>query len=117
MVRKVKSPQAKLKAKADKLAGDHVRARGYCQLGGADHVTCNGNLQWAHIVGRSNHRLRWEEYNALCLCAGHHMWYTYHPYEWVRIIDQEFPEYAAEIEKHRNEIWDKDINAVIRRYE
>lgn len=111
-----KTARAKLQDKADKLAGDAVRARGRCELAGKDKVTCNGTLQWAHIVGRANRRLRWEAYNALCLCAGHHIYYTHHPWEWYEIIRAQFPLAYGQIQEHRQETWDKNIEVIIERY-
>lgn len=54
-------------------------------------------LQCAHIVSRSYHATRWDEYNALALCVGDHKYFTEHPLEWEvwitdRIGDYEFRE-------------------------
>lgn len=109
-----KSKKQLLKAKADKLAGDLVRARGECQASGKDSVVCKGNLQWCHIIGRSNHRLRWEMWNALCMCQAHHLYYTHRPEEWLLdFIPNNFKSEWLEIMTHRQEIWDKDLGKVI----
>lgn len=63
----------------DKLIGDRVRSRGVCEAVGRPH---KGVLQWAHIISRSYHNTRWDEDNALCLCAGCHKFYTDRPLEW-----------------------------------
>lgn len=104
-----------LKAKADKLCGDIVRARGYCELAGKDHIRCSSVLQWCHIVGRANHRLRWELWNALCACSGHHVYYTNHPWEWQDLIREQFPENYELIQTHKNEMWDGFYLSVIER--
>lgn len=90
-----------------------MRARGVCELGGVDKVRCGGGFQWAHIVGRSNYRLRWELWNALCLCAGHHVYYTHHPWEWQELIREHFPESYELISSHRNELFDGDYDRII----
>lgn len=117
MKRKPKTERQKQVEKADGLARQIVRSRGYCQLAGKDRIRCGGVLQWAHIVGRSNYRLRWELWNALCLCAGHHVYYTHHPLEWFEIVALEFPEEWAQIQQHRNEIKRNDLDEVIKELE
>lgn len=102
-----------LKAKADKLFSLKVRERGYCELAGLDKVKCGGVLQSAHIIGRANHRLRWEEANALCLCAGHHVYYTHNPEAWREIIETQCRSSWNWVSRVRNEIWDKDIEKVL----
>lgn len=106
------------KKKADDLARAMVRSRGVCELRGKDRVKCNGVLQWAHIVGRGNHRLRWETWNALCLCAGHHVYYTNHPDKWFwDIIPKHFPEQHVLIQKHRHEPFQKNYVEIIENLE
>ena len=75
-----------LKRKADILFSKKVRSRGVCQLKGLDNVKCSQVLQCAHIIGRANLRLRWDERNALCICSGHHVYYTYHPLYWRELM-------------------------------
>lgn len=67
--------------KLDDLIGKKVRARGQCARDGK--IT---NLQWAHIVSRSYHKVRWLEDNALCLCRGCHFYFTNHPVEFARFV-------------------------------
>lgn len=108
-----KVKRSTLSNKADKLFSLKIREVGICMLAGIDKVKCGGSLQCMHIVGRANRRLRWDDMNALCGCAGHHTYYTNHPWEWVGIIQNKFPSKYAYIEKHRNEIWDKDILKIL----
>lgn len=101
---------------ADDLCRALVRGRGYCEAAGLDKVRCNGMLQWCHIVGRGNKRLRWETWNALCMCQGHHVYYTHHPEEWfLDFIPTHFNEQFKLIQKYRNDKWDKDLDSVINR--
>lgn len=72
--------------KLDKLFSLKVRSMGQCFLRGMDKVNCGGPLQCAHVIGRGNKYLRWHSYNGLCLCAGHHVYYTYHPEAWREIM-------------------------------
>lgn len=75
----------------------------YCEALGKSSTTCWGTLEWAHIVSRRNMRLRYEPYNKLVLCHGHHAWWTEHPYEWKRFVRNHFPDRWREVEEHKNE--------------
>jgi hypothetical protein len=50
-----------------------IRSRGKCQWPGCNNTAVNSQLQTAHIYSRRYLKLRWDEDNALCLCAKHHM--------------------------------------------
>lgn len=113
-MKKVKSTRKQLRDKADRLAGNLVRGRGACELGGVDKVRCNQGLQWAHIVGRSNYRLRWERWNALALCSSHHLYYTHRPWEWQELIRERYPDNYELITRHRNELFDGDYDRIIK---
>lgn len=108
-----KRKKAKPYKKPDALASKIVRHRGYCQIAGLDKVRCGGELQCMHIIGRSNFRLRWEMDNLLCGCAGHHVYYTHHPFEWVELVQKNFANQYTFIQQHRNELWDGDYTRVI----
>jgi len=84
-------------------------------MAGKDSIECNGVLQWCHIIGRSNYRLRWEEQNSLCMCAAHHVYYTFNTWVWQEIIREQFPENYDFIEAHRLEQFDKDYSSLIER--
>jgi hypothetical protein len=114
---KKKPSKTALKAKCDTLASKYYRAfTPYCELAGRDTITCGGGLQWAHIIGRANLRLRYEPFNNLILCAGHHRWYGLHPIDWVRILEREYPERLALAEQHRNGIAKLDYTFWIDRF-
>lgn len=116
--KKRKKPTKKyLKKKADTLFSKRIRSVNTCEIEGKDNITCNGDLQCMHIVGRSNHKLRWDSNNALCGCQGHHMYYTNHPWEWNELIKQFYPVNYEYLNVKRLERWDKDIEKVIKELE
>mgnify|MGYP001603935564 CR=1 FL=1 len=112
-----KISKKKLKAKADKLFSEKIRSLGTCELQGMDHVKCSGQLQCMHIVGRANHRLRWEDNNAICGCSGHHFYYTNNPFFFFELIKKNFFLKYEFIKKHRFEIWNKDIERIVEKLE
>ncbi len=75
-------------ARADTAFSKVVRSVGYCESDRPDH---KGNLQCAHIIGRSYKTIRVDRRNALCLCAGCHMYFTHHPLEWREWVDETYP--------------------------
>lgn len=99
-----RSRRSTLIKKLDKAFSLKVREIGVCVLKGIDQVKCGGVLQCAHIVGRANYRLRWDLQNVLCLCSGHHSYYTNHAWEWVGIIENQFPNKYVYVNQHRNEV-------------
>lgn len=101
-----------LKRKADTRFSLLVRSVGYCQASGKDDVRCAGVLQCAHVEGRRNHRLRWERLNAICLCAGHHRWYSDYPLAWADFVRTHYPAHYEFVSAHRGEMWDKDYARV-----
>ena len=110
-----KKSKTALTRQADKLFADKVKSVGCCQLVNLDKIRCTDTQQCMHIIGRANRRMRWDLKNALDGCSGHHMYYTNHPWEWVELIKRFFPARYQYINKHRNELWDGDIEAVIER--
>lgn len=108
---------SKLKSKCDKLASAYYRRlTPYCELAGKDHITCSDQIQWMHIVTRANLRLRYEQYNQLVGCRGHHWFYTNNPLDWVRFLERHFPDRLAQCEAHRNEIGKPDYEALIEKF-
>lgn len=102
-----------LKKDADKLFSLIVRSKGRCELAGLDNIHCGGVLQCMHIDTRGKHAIRWNEMNAICGCAGHHVYYTNNPKAWDEIVKKHFPKKYKFVEEHQNDIWDKDIEKVI----
>lgn len=115
---KVKKPTTgQLKKKTDELASKYYRAMTpHCELAGADSITCNGVLQWAHIFTRSILHMRYEPYNHLILCAGHHLFYTYHPIEWVRVLERNYPDRLAIAEANRYKYGKPDYQEWIQKF-
>lgn len=94
--------KSSLKKKCDTLASKYYRAETpYCELKDKDGVNCGGSLQWAHIFTRGIVHIRYQPYNKLVLCAGHHRYYTSKPIEWVRILEKEFPDRLQLAEENR----------------
>lgn len=97
-----KLSRTSLKAKCDKLASLYYREKTpYCEAAGLDDIQCGGGLQWCHIFGRAILHMRYEPFNNLIMCAGHHRWYGLHPIEWTRMLEQHYPERLALAEFNR----------------
>ena len=47
------------------------------------------NLQCGHIVSRRYNATRWDSSNAMALCRGCHMKFTYDPLGWIDFIGQD----------------------------
>jgi len=76
-----------LKNKATRLHSEIVRGRGRCEAQGYDGQGCAGPLETAHIVSRRYSATRTDLDNALCLCSGHHRYFTADPIGWTRFVD------------------------------
>lgn len=114
----MKKPSKKtLKNKADKIFSERIRSIGVCYFQGKDDIKCGGSLQCMHIIGRSNHTLRWDKDNALCGCAGHHRYYTSHPFDFYELLQTLMPARMFYLASMKNEIWDKDIEKVLQELE
>lgn len=87
-----KIKKSTLRNKADSLFSKATRSIGYCQAEGKTKIRCGGGLQTAHITTRSVTYLRYSPMNVLCLCAGHHRFWTNHPLEWMEFILEFYPE-------------------------
>src|SRR3990167_6311734 len=94
-----KTPLAVLKRQADKLAGDNCRARGYCEK----CKTTKGVLQWAHIISRTYHSIRWLSQNSLCLCSKCHCLFTNRPDEWIAFLMKNFQDTYLYLYSKKNE--------------
>ena len=115
-VKKVK--KSTLKKKVDQVFSLFIRRHGVCQ-GSGHGCECGGNLQCAHIISRWNLRLRWDEMNVLCLCAGHHRYWTNRPLEWADFIRKNFSKQYNYVMTHKEEkkkMKESDYREVIERY-
>lgn len=77
-----KTKRTTLRNKCDKLFSIFIRARDkVC-------VACGSarNLQCAHVFSRRYLKVRWDERNAVALCAGCHVKFTHFPLEWEDFI-------------------------------
>lgn len=70
-----------LRNKADRLFSLFIRSKGRCEWCGSTQ-----NLQTAHIITRSCIKLRFEEKNVFCLCAGCHFKAHQHPLEFAEFV-------------------------------
>lgn len=76
----MKTDRQKITKKLDVLFSKKVREKGFCE-----RCSKTENLQCAHIYSRKHKWLRWESENALCLCAGCHMfWWHLEPAQAIR---------------------------------
>lgn len=88
-----KASKATLKAKADKLAGQDCRDRGYCESHewikkhGLKKHKCSARLEWAHIKTRGYCSIRHDPKNCVCLCNICHRYFTHNADEFVRFIN------------------------------
>lgn len=111
--RRVRTERQKKLDLADKLFSLLIRKVGYCQLAGKDKIRCGGGLQCMHVITRGNKGIRWDPANAICGCAGHHVYYTHNPEAWRDFMSTNFPEEWEYVNSVRNEIWDKDIDKIL----
>jgi hypothetical protein len=94
--------RSQLKKKCDRLASLYYRAETpFCEARGLDGVNCGGPLEWAHIFSRVILHIRYEPYNKLILCSGHHRYHTNKPIEWTRFLEKHFADRLAKAEAVR----------------
>ena len=114
MTKTKKKPSRKyLKRKYDKLWRELIskRAGGMCEVCGKP-----GN-QPHHIIGRSNHALRWDVRNGVWMCAGCHTMnnnsaHVDHVGFMLWLKEHRLADYGYLLER-RNDIWDKDYDKVL----
>jgi hypothetical protein len=73
---KRKPSKTTLKRKLDRAFSEFIRSRGRCAK---CHRSSGVQLQTAHIFSRANLAVRWDNDNALCLCAADHFWAHQNP--------------------------------------
>jgi hypothetical protein len=67
-----------------------TRDKWKCRMRGRDRITCTEIMQGAHIITRAAFSIRHELWNGVCLCTGHHVWYTNAPAEWEYVVRKFF---------------------------
>ena len=72
--------------RCDKVMGERVRARNKCESPRPHN--CKKNWQWCHGISRSYKNTRHLEINGFCMCAGEHYYFTNHPLEWDRFLNE-----------------------------
>jgi len=76
------------------------------------------NLQTSHIISRSYFNIRWDFDNAVVLTQKRHKYYTHHPVEWKRFINNHFGDGYYEALENKaivSRVWSKE--AVKEKYE
>ena len=76
-----RSKKAASKARMVRALDDDARQRVFARDGGIC-IRCNNGsraVQWAHVLSRRHPCLRWDEDNAMTLCAGCHMFWHHEP--------------------------------------
>ncbi len=113
-----KSPRKSLQKKADTLASRYYRTlTPYCEAADRDTgINCGGGLQWCHILTRAILHMRYEPYNHLILCAGHHVYWTHSPDLWTKFLEQHFPERLTLANQNRNRLSKVDYRQFIDRF-
>lgn len=96
----------------DTLFSSIVRSRGACQRCGSKY-----NLQCAHVIGRSDHFLRWDENNALCLCHDcHNNWAHRFPNSFKDWFSIKFPQQRAYLDQNQG-VNKRSLDEIISLYE
>jgi hypothetical protein len=89
--------------KLDKAWAEKVKQRGSCEYCGKRE-----NLQAAHIIGRTNRRLRWDERNGVCLCVRCHLFGPEsahkNPLAFLRWLETYRPDDLAYVEAAQGEV-------------
>lgn len=87
---------------ADRLFSQHIRQADRCWAYGYEFA-CNGGLQCAHLVRGRSRVLRWADDAAVCLCAGHHVWFTHHNDEWIAYVTDRGIDYSALLRRRESD--------------
>ena len=89
-------------AKADAEFSRRIKERdGWCcRRCGTRYAEGSRGLHCAHIVGRRNRELRWDERNAVSLCMACHLWAHGNPLAFVDWLKDEIgPRWVAELKR------------------
>jgi len=95
----------------DKLFSEYIRKRAIQRVHGCERCLAGKidykQLQCSHFIGRARRAVRWDEDNAVGLCAGCHMYLTSHPLEHVQWFKDYIGEQAVDLLLARNRIKEK----------
>lgn len=88
---KKRKPRQNYRQQADRIFSKFVRERdGECQA--KDQLfPCKGNLQCAHVLPRRYATVRCDPFNAIALCASHHIYWTHRPIEFEDWVKAKYP--------------------------
>lgn len=76
------------KNKLDTAMSALVRSKGFCEHCQRKY----DRLEWAHVISRSNRSLRWDIFNAMCLCSRCHRFFWHDtPLEASKWFQKTFP--------------------------
>lgn len=84
-VRKVDGTRCCAKHAADRFFSKHIRSAGVCRAAGV-RFACGGILECCHVITRARMATRWLDENAMCMCSGHHVWFTHNPDAWREYV-------------------------------
>lgn len=99
----------RLEKRADKLFSRYIKKRdGVCQRCSSDY-----GLDCAHIISRSNKRLRYDPQNAIALDRKCHSWWHLNPSESTAWFREKFPDRWKYIASVRQQIEKPDYEAII----
>ena len=102
-----------LKNKCDDMWREFVRIEGICEWCGKR----TGQMHAHHVIGRTNHTLRWDLRNGVCLDAGCHKMNAGNahddPIAFLKWFETTRPEDYEYICRKKNELWDRDYDKVL----
>ena len=103
-----KKPSRKTqKNKCDKLWSQIIRGKVQCEACGKP-----GNNPH-HVIGRSNHNLRWDLRNGCLLCPACHFEVHNNPIKFMDWFSDWRKDDCEYLRKKQNEFWDKDYDKVL----
>lgn len=94
-----------VKTSCDKLVSQIIRSLGHCERCGK-----TDGLQAAHFITRSNHTLRWDLDNLICLCAGCHLFWAHKEIqEFVEWFAHRYPTRYTRLMREKNELTQRTL--------
>jgi len=97
--KKIKHTQRYWKNKLDPAMSCLIRKKGFCERCGRTDTS----LDWSHVVGRKNLTLRWDIFNALCLCFQCHRYFWHEePLDSAVWFKEKYPARWAYLSENKN---------------